>query len=71
MAGVLVNRPVGRTAFRYADGANGRHDAFPHLKPGAKLDAMDYMLFPDDANDLPDDVSEQEKQWMLKLSRIG
>lgn len=43
----------------------------PHLKPGAKLDAMDYMLFPDDANDLPDDVSEQEKQWMLKLSRIG
>ncbi len=42
----------------------------PHLKPGSKLDANDYMLFPDDAHDLPDDVPSAEKAWMLKLGRI-
>lgn len=27
------------------------------------------VLFPDDKNDLPDDVSSDEQQWMLALSR--
>ena len=39
----------------------------PHSK--STLDPRDYMLFPDDAHDLPDDVSDQEKQWMRKLAR--
>ena len=34
-----------------------------------KIDANDYRLFPDEAHDLPEDVSDQEKEWMLKLNR--
>lgn len=34
-----------------------------------RVDPNDYRLFPDEANDLPDDVNDQEKAWMLKLSR--
>lgn len=41
----------------------------PHSK--SALDENDYRLFPDEANELPDDVSEQEKAWMLKLQRSG
>jgi len=29
----------------------------------------DFVLFPDDKNDLPEDVSAHEQQWMLALSR--
>ena len=29
----------------------------------------DLVLFPDDKNDLPEDVSAHEQQWMLALSR--
>lgn len=41
------------------------------LQPQTKatVDPNDYLLFPDDANDLPDDVDPQERAWMLKLSR--
>ena len=28
-------------------------------------------LFPDEAHDLPDDVEDQERQWMLQLGRAG
>ena len=28
-------------------------------------------LFPDEANELPDDVSPKERQWMLALNRSG
>lgn len=41
----------------------------PHLKSGATLDPQDYMLFPDDAHSLPDDVDAKERAWMLKLDR--
>ena len=37
----------------------------------AKLDANDFRLYPDEANELPDDISEQERQWMLKLNRVA
>lgn len=41
------------------------------LQPRSKqqLDPNDYRLFPDDAHNLPDDVEDQERAWMLKLSR--
>jgi len=41
----------------------------PHSK--SEIDANDFMLFPDDAHDLPDDVSAQEKAFMLKLNRAA
>lgn len=41
----------------------------PHSK--SAVDENDYLLFPDEANELPDDVSDQEKQWMLRLQRSG
>lgn len=37
----------------------------------AKVDPNDFLLFPDDAHDLPEDVDSQERQWMMKLSRSG
>lgn len=43
----------------------------PHVKPGTKVDPQDYMLFPDDAHELPDDVPDQERAWMLKLNRTA
>lgn len=43
----------------------------PHLKPGSNLDPMDFMLYPDDAHSIPDDISAQEKAWMLKLRRTS
>lgn len=39
----------------------------PHTK--AALDANDFMLFPDEANELPDDIDAKERRWMLKLNR--
>ena len=39
----------------------------PHTK--ANIDPQDFLLFPDDAHDLPDDADAQEREWMLKLSR--
>ncbi len=41
----------------------------PHSK--TPVDAQDFMLFPDDAHDLPDNVEGQEKAWMLKLNRTA
>lgn len=41
----------------------------PHSK--SKIDPNDYMLFPDAAHDLPDDVDGQEREWMMKLGRLG
>lgn len=41
--------------------------AQPHLKQGVTLDTSDFLLFPDDANDLPDDMTPQEKKWARKL----
>lgn len=41
----------------------------PHSK--STIDPQDFLLFPDDANDLPDDVSAQERAWMLKLDRLA
>lgn len=29
----------------------------------------DLMLFPDERNDLPEDVAPEEQQWMLALNR--
>lgn len=43
----------------------------PHLKPGTQLEPMDFMLYPDDAHNIPDDISDQEKAWMLKLRRTS
>lgn len=41
------------------------------LQPQSKsqIDANDYRLFPDDAHDLPEDVGDKERAWMLKLNR--
>lgn len=41
----------------------------PHMK--GQIDANDFLLFPDDAHDLPDEVDGQEREWMLKLNRAG
>lgn len=41
----------------------------PHLKPGAKVNPADYMLYPEDALELPEDVDAQERAWMLTLGR--
>ena len=35
------------------------------------IDEAGLRLFPDEANELPDDVSPQERQWMLALNRSG
>jgi hypothetical protein len=43
----------------------------PHMKPGSKIDAVNFMLYPDDANDIPDDVEDQERKWMIALGRAG
>lgn len=43
----------------------------PHLKPGKSIDPHDAMLFPDSAHAVPDDVTDQERVWMMKLSRSG
>ncbi len=29
----------------------------------------DLLLYPDERNDLPDDVASEEQSWMLKLKR--
>lgn len=42
----------------------------PHVKPGTNIDANDYMLFPDDVHDLPDDVTAEERKMMQRLNRI-
>ena len=41
------------------------------LQPNSKatIDPNDFRLYPDEANDLPDDVDDRERQWMLKLGR--
>lgn len=39
----------------------------PHSKN--RIDPNDYLLFPDDAHSLPDDVASEEKAWMLRLQR--
>lgn len=41
----------------------------PHSKE--TIDANDFLLFPDEAHDLPEDVNPQEKAWMMKLSRTA
>lgn len=41
----------------------------PHAK--TPIDENDHMLFPEDALALPDDVDPQEREWMLKLDRVG
>lgn len=43
----------------------------PHMKAGAKVDPADFMLYPEDALDLPEDVDAQEREWMLKLGRAA
>lgn len=43
----------------------------PHLRPGVQVDLNDFLPYPDAAHDLPDDVDETERKWMLKLSRAG
>lgn len=47
------------------------HVMWAVLQPQTKtrLDPNDYRLFPDEAHDLPEDVTDQERAWMLKLSR--
>ena len=37
----------------------------------AAIDPNDFRLYPDEANDLPDDIDDREKQWMLKLGRAA
>jgi hypothetical protein len=39
----------------------------PHTK--SEIDPNDFLLFPDDAHELPDDVEGKERDWMLKLQR--
>lgn len=39
----------------------------PHTR--ARLDPNDYLLFPDDRHELPDDIDGQERAWMMKLQR--
>ena len=39
----------------------------PHTK--TPVDQNDFLLFPDEAHELPDDVEAQERAWMMKLSR--
>lgn len=39
----------------------------PHSK--STIDANDFLLFPDAAHELPEDVDAKEKAWMLKLQR--
>jgi hypothetical protein len=43
------------------------------LQPNSKarLDPNDFRLFPDEAHELPDDIDDQEKAWMLKLNRTA
>lgn len=41
----------------------------PHSKQA--IDASDFLLFPDDMNELPEDVDAQERAWMAKLNRMG
>lgn len=41
----------------------------PHVKKCPP--AHEFMLFPDDAHDLPDDVSAHERALMMKLKRAG
>lgn len=41
----------------------------PHIKHCP--DAQSFMLFPEDAMDLPDDVNAQERAWMMQLQRTG
>ena len=38
----------------------------PHSR--ASIDANEFLLFPDAAHELPDDVDGRERAWMLKLS---
>lgn len=41
----------------------------PHTRQS--LSPSEFMLFPDDAHDIPDDVSAAEQAMMLKMSRLG
>jgi hypothetical protein len=41
----------------------------PHTKE--RIDPNDYLLFPDAAHELPEDVDARERAWMMKLSRSG
>lgn len=41
----------------------------PHSRQA--IDQREFMLFPDDVHDLPDDASDEERQMMLKMSRLG
>ena len=41
----------------------------PHTK--AKFSASDFLLYPDDEHDIPDDVDAQEREWRLKLGRLS
>lgn len=39
----------------------------PHSK--ATIDPLGFMLYSDDKNDIPDDVSPDEARWMRMLNR--
>ena len=49
--------------------ALSRNLLMPHTRQS--LDQRDFLLFPDDVHDLPDDVSDEEAAMMLKMSRLG
>lgn len=40
----------------------------PHSKE--RIDANDFRLFPDEAHELPDDVTTDERAMMLKLGHL-
>lgn len=42
----------------------------PHMKAGSNLDPADFMLYPDAAHQFPDNVEDQERQWMMKIDRL-
>lgn len=41
----------------------------PHLKKNASHSPADFLLFPDEKNDLPEDVSSDEQAMMMRLLR--
>lgn len=40
----------------------------PHTKQ--QVNPMDHLLFPDDAHDIPDDLSPEERRLMLAMNRM-
>lgn len=41
----------------------------PHMRQ--RLSPADYLLFPDEANDLEDGLTADEEAWKLRLSRAA